>query len=161
MRLLRLLLVLLVPAALVFAEDAATGITPESVLSDQVKAIASSRNSIPAKQKAIASAVKFAVLAATADVKDPEHLLKLVMEFTIAAAKAAPGFVDAIMDGISTVPGIADVDGLIPQIQAAVSEAAKTAAEAENDASKPQDQRPPSNPEFGGSTGDAVISPST
>jgi hypothetical protein len=149
------------PTALVLGTEGPSDISPESVLADQVLAIASSRNSTPSKQKAIASAVKFAVLAATADIKDPEHVLKLVMEFTIAAAKAAPGYVDAIMEGISTVPGIADIDGLLPQIQAAVSEAAKSAVQADSDANKTQNLRPPSNPEFGGNTGDAVISPST
>src|SRR5450432_4501546 len=111
MKLFRSLVLLLVPIAMAFGADGPRDVTPQSVLADQVKAIASSRTSTKEKQKSIASAVKFAVLAATADLKDVAQVVKVALEFTTAAANAAPEFVDAIVSGVAAIPGIADIDG--------------------------------------------------
>ena len=107
------------------------------------------------------SAIPSAVLAATADIKDPAQVLKIALGFATAAAKAAPAYVDAIVGAVSAIPGITDIEGALTEIQTAVSQAAKNASDSDADTARPQNQRPPSSPEFGGDTGDVVVSPSS
>lgn len=161
MRLFRILIVLLLPGALVLGAEVPRDVTPESVLADQVRAIASSRGSTKEKQRAIASAVKFAILAATADLKDPAQILEEALLFSNAAAKAAPGFVDAIISGASSIPAIEDIDGAIPELQTEVAETAKDSSGEGGDTGQPSSPRPGTNSGFGGSTGDVIVSPTT
>jgi hypothetical protein len=159
MKLFRSLVLLLVPLAMAFGADGPRDVTPQSVLADQVKAIASSRTSTKEKQKSISSAVKFAVLAATADLKDAAQVVKVALEFTTAAANAAPEFVDAIVSGVAAIPGIADIDGALPQIQTVVTETAKNALDSGGATTPSSTSKTTANPDFGGSTGDVIVSP--
>jgi hypothetical protein len=164
MKILRALAFLLLPMAVVFGAEGPKDVTPESVLADQVKAVASSRVSTKEKQRAIASAVKFAVAAATENLTDPVQILKITLKFTGAAAKAAPDFVDAIVAGIAGVQGISDIDGAVAAIQAATAETAKASIDSGDGVTTPTKSAPStpaSSPEFGGSTGDVIVSPTT
>jgi hypothetical protein len=157
----RLLLFLFVPVTFAFGADGSHDTSPYSVLADQVRAISSSRSSDRAKHKAIASAVRFAILAATEDVRNPAQVLKIALEFATAAGKASPGYADAVVEGASGIPALAELDGSAAMLQAAVTDAAKAASESDIETSHGQNPRPPENPEFGGSTGDVIVSPST
>jgi hypothetical protein len=137
--------------------------TPESVLATQLSEIASSSTlSHKAKAKQIASAVRLAVIAATADVKDPAQALTTALGIATVAAKAAPDYTEAISDAIYSIPSIASINGALAQLQQAVAEgvnAAKNERQEVNFASNPP-RPPPSLNLGGGSAGPVVVSPS-
>jgi hypothetical protein len=160
MRRLTLLFLLFLPLATGFSDPAGPDVRPESILADQVRSIVSSRVPTKEKDKAIASAVKFAILAATENIKDPAEALKVALSFAIAAAKAAPGYTDAIMDAVSTIPAVAGVEGSLAIIQNAVDSAAKAAVESGVPLSRTT-SKAPLGTEFGGDTTDVIVSPST
>jgi hypothetical protein len=136
--------------------------TPESILAAQVSEIATSTE-MPrkAKEKRIASAVRLAVIAATTDVRDPGRALEIALGLATVAAQAAPRFAEAIRDAIISIPSIASIEGALPQLQTAVKEGARAASgeSAIVEFASPS-PRPPQNPEFVGSSGDVVVSPS-
>jgi hypothetical protein len=159
-RRLALLALLFLPIAIGFGASGGPDVRPESILADQVRSIVSSRVPNREKDKAIANAVKFAILAATEDTKDPADALKVALSFAIAAAKAAPGYTDAIMDAVSTLPVVASVEGSLAIIQNAVDSAAKAAVDFGVSASR-STSKAPLGAEFGGNTTDVIVSPST
>jgi hypothetical protein len=164
MKILRALVLLLLPIAVVFGAEGPKNVTPESVLGDQVKAIASSRVSTKEKQRAIASAVKFAVAAATENLTDQVQILKITLKFTMAAAKSAPDFVDAIVAGIAGVPEVSGIEGAVAAIQESTAETAKASIDSGDSGANPvktTPAAPASNSEFGGNTGDVIVSPTT
>ena len=135
--------------------------TPESILAAQVQEIAASPSlSRRAKERRIASAVRQAVIAATANVGEQDQALKIALALAKAAVQAAPYFADSIRDAIISIPSIASIAGAVAQIQATVS-AAVTAATGGNPAGGPPSTRPspPQNPESNGGSGDVVVSP--
>jgi hypothetical protein len=168
-------LLFLLPATLALrAEDRHQGedhhpVTPQSILADQVKAIAGSNLSPSAKDKAIASAVRFALLAATNKVTDPDKLLAIAISFSDAAAAVAPDFSGAILDGVASVPAIADVQGALAAIQTAVTDTAKAAIAAGVGSGEGGQGKQGGNQgqgehggdhDFGGDDRDVVVSPS-
>ena len=153
------LLILLISFAT--ALRAASDMTPESVLSDQVKAIVDSRSPYKAKEKAIASAVRFAVLAAIADAKDQANVLKIALRYAATAAQAVPGFADTIIEAVTSIPAIAAIDGAADQIQSTVTVVAKEATVPGTSPSSPTNSKPPPNAEYGGNIGDVIVSPSS
>jgi hypothetical protein len=142
------------------AADQAEAPTAGSILATQVSEIASASD-LPrkAKEKRIAGAVRLAVIAATADLKDPAQAVSVAQDLAVAAAKGAPQFSEAIFDAVANISVIAGVDGALAQIKLAVLAAAKEASEprtvVEFASTAP---RPPANPEFGGNAGDVVVS---
>lgn len=136
--------------------------TPETVLAAQVSEIAASSGvSQKTKARRIANAVRLAVIAATAEVKDPGQALKIAVGLATVATEAAPHFADPIRNAILSIPSIASIDGALPQVQAAIAAAAEAATGERtvvHFASTPS--RPPQNPEFVGGGGDVVVSPS-
>jgi hypothetical protein len=153
------LLILLIPFAT--ALRAANDLTPESVLSDQVKAIVDSRSPYKAKEKAIASAVKFAVLAAIADAKDQANTLKIALRYAATAAQAVPDFADTIIEAVISIPAIAAIDGAAEQIQSTVTLVAKQATVPGTPPGSPANAKPPPTAEYGGNIGDVIVSPSS
>jgi hypothetical protein len=155
-------LVLLAATLGLRAEDQSAPPTPAAALATQLSEIASS-SAISHKTKArrIASAVRLAVMAATADVKDPGQALTIALGLATVAAKAAPDFAEAIRDAIDSIPSIASITGAWAQLQRAVIEGANEAGNDRQDvnfASNPP--RPPPNLDLGGSSGSVVVSPS-
>jgi hypothetical protein len=164
MKIFRAIVLLFIPLAAVFGADSPKDVTPESVLADQVKAVASSRVPTKEKQRAIASAVRFAVAAATEGITDQVQILKITLKFTTAAAKAAPDFVDAIVSGISGIQGISDIDGAVAAIRESTVQTAKDSIDPDSGAGDSVKSAPSSsttNSGFGGNTGDVVVSPTT
>ncbi len=143
------------------APDQAEQPTPATILASQVGEIASSSSlSRKTKEERITSAVRLAVIAATADVKDPEQALTIALGLATAAAKAAPDFATVIRDAILSIPSIAAIDGALAQLQKAVLDGVTAAANERHEANAASSPpRPPPNPEFGGSTGQVVVSP--
>jgi len=134
--------------------------TPESTLAKQVADIASSASlSHREKAKQIANAVRLAVIAATANVKDTVQALKIAVDLATAAAEAAPNYAEAILNAMIGIPSISGIEGALPKLKAAITEAV-TAAEHTVVVSPFTPHEPPQNPEFGGGTGDIVVSPS-
>ena len=136
-------------------------LTPEAVLAAQVSEIASSTTLSPKTQaKLIASAVRLAVLAATEAVADPAQRLTLALELATAAANAAPQFANAITTAVSSIPSIASINGALTQIKAAVQSGTQAAEEPAQVSTGPVSPRAPTPSEFGGNTGDTVVSKS-
>jgi hypothetical protein len=135
--------------------------TPESILAAQVQEIAASPSlSRRAKERRIASAVRQAVIAATANVAEPGQALRIALALAKAAAQAAPYFANSIRDAIISIPSIASIAGAVTQIQATVT-AAAVAATGGNPpgGSSSTPPTPPQNPESNGGSGDVVVSP--
>ncbi len=134
--------------------------TPESVLASQVSEIASTSGlSHREKEKRISNAVRLAITTAVADAKDPSQLVAIATSLATAAAKGAPEYAQAIVPIVEDLPGLAQIDGAVAQIRAAILAAAADTDESRgvaHFASPPY--RPPSNPEFGGSTTDVIVS---
>jgi hypothetical protein len=95
------------------------------------------------KEERIASAVRVAVIGATA-YKNPADTTAIASELAAAAAGAAPSFKDAIFHSVTSIPSVAGIDGASGQIQAAVESAATKAEAAEQQAASPTNagQRP-------------------
>ncbi|HTB80873.1 MAG TPA: outer membrane beta-barrel protein [Opitutaceae bacterium] len=101
--------------------------TPAMTLAAQVSEIANSRMiSHAKKEKRISTAVRIAVVAATA-YKNPAESLNAALDLATVAASAAPQFKDVITDAVSFIPSIARIDGAPGQIRAAVYYAAANA----------------------------------
>lgn len=109
------------------AQDRAGQPTPAMILAAQVSEIANSRMiSHAKKEKRISTAVRIAVVAATA-YKNPAESLNIALDLATVAANAAPPFKDVITDAVSFIPSIARIDGAPGQIRAAVYYAAANA----------------------------------
>jgi hypothetical protein len=143
------LLILLIPFAT--ALRAANDLTPESVLSDQVKAIVDSRSPYKAKEKAIA----------IADAKDQANTLKIALRYAATAAQAVPDFADTIIEAVISIPAIAAIDGAAEQIQSTVTLVAKQATVPGTPPGSPANAKPPPTAEYGGNIGDVIVSPSS
>ena len=113
-----------------FAASHAAQNDPSKVLADQVSDIAHASNLSPKEKDAeIQAAVHAAVVAAIADITNPEEILKISLELTTAAANSAPQYTQSIIGAISTVPAIADIKGALNTIQDAVVDTAAKAAQ--------------------------------
>jgi hypothetical protein len=78
------------------------------------------------KEKRIATAVRVAVVAATAYKQDPGEIMGIGLELAAAAARAAPPFTEVIANAISFAPAIARIDGAASRIRTEAFAAAKT-----------------------------------
>ena len=77
------------------------------------------------KEKRISTAVRVAVVAATAYRQNPSEVLGIGLEFAAVAARAALSFAEAIANAVSFAPPIARIDGASSQIRTATFAAAK------------------------------------
>jgi len=141
-------------------QGAAAGESPRPVslreFALEIRAIAGSRETtLKDKQDRISAALQSAVLGAISSLKDPVAILKTALQFGRIAAQAAPQFAEIITQTLSGIPAIAAIEGAPAQIQAAVLEAATRAAEVEFSSDR---SRFTHDPEFGGHTGDTVVS---
>jgi hypothetical protein len=155
------LLVLLLPLAASIRAAPPPDLTPESVLADQVRAIVDSRAPQKSKEKAIASAVRFAVLAAIADAKDQAGILKIALRYAATAAEAVPAFADTIAQAVSAIPAVAAIEGASAQIQATVAAVVKDAGIPGTAPASTSPAKLPPNAEYGGDVGDVIVSPSS
>ena len=112
------------------------------LLADQVGDITHSTTlTLKEKDDQVSAAVRNAINDAIAQLTDPADILKATLELTTAAAKAAPQFTHAILEGISTIPAITALGGAIDQIKAAVVDAATKAAAAAFDSDRSKHDR--------------------
>ncbi len=95
-------------------------------LADQVSEIShSAAISRAKKEKRISTAVRVAVVAATAYKQKPEEVLGVALDLTEAATRAAPGFAEVIANAVSFTPALARIDNAAGQIRSAAYAAAK------------------------------------
>ena len=95
-------------------------------LAGQVAEIAhSSAISRAKKEKRISTAVRVAIVAATAYKNDPKETLGIALELTEAAAGAAPNFAEVIANAASFAPSLGRIDAAPGQIRTAAFAAAK------------------------------------
>lgn len=95
-------------------------------LAGQVAEIAhSSAISRAKKEKRISTAVRVAIVAATAYKNDPKEILGTALELTEAAAGAAPNFAEVIANAASFAPSLSRIDAASSQIRTAAFAAAK------------------------------------
>lgn len=78
------------------------------------------------KEKRIATAVRVAVVAATAYKQDPDEILGIGLKLAAAAARAAPPFTEVIANAVSFAPAVARIDGAASRVRTAAFAAAKT-----------------------------------
>jgi hypothetical protein len=78
------------------------------------------------KEKRISTAVRVAVVAATAYKQNPEEILGIGVAFATAAAQAAPSFTEVIVNAVAFAPSISGVDGAASRIRTAAFAAART-----------------------------------
>ena len=136
-------------------------LTPQAILAAQVSEIASDTTmSRAAQEKLIASAVRLAIATAIEGIKDRAQALKIAVQLTTAAAKAAPRFGETIMLTASSIPALAGIDGALGQIQAAVLSGIKATGSDGLNLAPPGGSPPAPSPEFGGNSGDVKVSPS-
>lgn len=131
--------------------------SPASVLASQVGDIALSPKLSPKeKAKYIANAVRVAIIATTADLKDPAQIVSIALELATVATKAAPAFAPVIAHTVCSLSAISSIEGAAGQITAAV-DAAALAATSVSVASPAPSAPNPTNPEFGGSNSPEVL----
>jgi Putative beta-barrel porin 2 len=95
-------------------------------LSQQVAEIAhSSAISRAKKEKRISTAVRVAVVAATAYKRDSDEIMGIALELAEAAARAAPSFAEVIANAVSFAPSLARIDAAAGRLRAATYAAAK------------------------------------
>jgi hypothetical protein len=95
-------------------------------LADEVSEIANSAMiSHSKKERRISTAVRVAVVAATAYRQNPDEILGTALELAAAAGRAAPHFADAISKAVSFAPPVARIEGAAGRIRAATYAAAK------------------------------------
>ena len=96
-------------------------------LAEQVRAIAnSSAISKAKKEKRISTAVRIAVVAATAYKKNPDEILGIALELAESAARAAPHFAEVIANAVSFASPLARIDSAPGLVRTATYAAAKT-----------------------------------
>ena len=78
------------------------------------------------KEKRISTAVRVAVVAATAYKQNPEQILGIGLAFATAAAQAAPSFTEVIVNAVAFTPSISGIDGAASRIRTAAFAAART-----------------------------------
>lgn len=134
--------------------------TVADTLATQVQEIASSSTlSRKSQAKLITNAVRLAITTATEGIKDPAERLKLALELTTVATKAAPQFAVTITSAVSGIPSIAKIEGALDGIKEAVKQGQEHGDE-------PDLANPSRNPrhhehEFDGpNKGEHVVSPS-
>lgn len=100
--------------------------TPAALLAAEIREIANSPSlSVAKKEKRIATAVRVAVVAATAYKNDAGRNLDQALEFASAASRAAPRFTEVIVNAVSLAPAISRIDGSAGQIRTVAFAAAK------------------------------------
>lgn len=139
-----------------------SGVAPESVLATQVNEVAASTTMTrKTKDKLISSAVRLAISSAIQGIKDPTRALNIAVQFTSAAAAAAPDFADTILAASASVPGIAGLDGALAALQAAVNAGVDGAGD-DSGTTGPSGSRPAApSAQFGGNTTAAGNSPAS
>jgi len=111
------------PAA---AANSAERPTLAESLADEVREIVNSAMiSHGKKERRISTAVRVAVVAATAYKSDPDTIIEIAMELAGEAAAAAPHYADAISKAASFAPAVARIEGASGRIRAATYAAAK------------------------------------
>lgn len=132
---------------------------PRAILSAQLKTIVNASGLSPEeKEKQIAAAVQAAIVNATAQIKDPDQILKVTVDFAAVAAQAAPQFSTTIIDTISAIPSISSIEGGSAKIQSVVVDVATKAASVSFAPNPPKESKEPKNSEFGGDSGETVVS---
>ena len=77
------------------------------------------------REKRIATAVRTAVVAATAYRQDPSAVLGAASELAAAATHAAPAYADVIIKAAALAPGVSRIDGAASAIRSAALSGAK------------------------------------
>jgi hypothetical protein len=131
--------------------------SPAALLAEQVKQIAATPDmSEKTKAKLISSAVQAVIAKAIAGIQDPAEILNVAAELAGAAAKAAPHFATAITQAVMANPAVAGIDGALAQVQSSVQAAVQSSAFA----ARPNAGRTNARADFGGNSGDIIVSPS-
>jgi hypothetical protein len=121
--------------------DQAATLDPAKALAEEIGGITNSSTlTLKEKDDQVAAAVQNTISEAIAHLTDPSEILKATLELATTAAKAAPQFTHAILEGISTIPAISAINGAIDQIKAAVVDAATKAAAAAFDSDHDRDR---------------------
>lgn len=95
----------------------------------QVSEITSSMSiSSAKKEKRIATAVRVAVVAATAYKSDQDEVMGIALQLTRAAAKAAPRYAETIANAVAFAPAVSRIEGGSSRIRIAAYAAAKAHA---------------------------------
>jgi hypothetical protein len=131
-------------------------------LAEQVNDIVhSSTLTLKEKDDQISAAVRDAVSEAVANLTDPADILNATEALTTAAAKSAPQFTHAILEGISTIPAVTAISGAMDQVKTAVVDTATKAAAAafDSDSSK-HDEDKDHHEDHDHDPDDRVVSPS-
>jgi hypothetical protein len=135
--------------------------SPESTLAARVKEIAATPGlSRKEKSRRIAAAVREAVIDATKNLTNPDEVLSVATDLATAAAQAVPNFAGAIRDAVVNIPAIANINGAVAKLQTAITTAAAAATADNRTGGTSNGQKPGQNSEFGGNSGDVVVSPS-
>lgn len=97
-----------------------------SQLATEVREIASASSlSSAKKEKRISTAVRTAVVAATAYRNGPNEAMEIALDLATAAARAAPRYSEVIINAVAFAPAVARIDAASSQIRAAATAAAK------------------------------------
>jgi hypothetical protein len=100
--------------------------TSATVLAQKVHEIATSGGlSSDHKAKRISTAVRIAVVAATAYKTDPEEIMGIAVRLAQAAAQAAPRYADIIANAVAFTPAVARVSGAQSRIRMVTAAAAR------------------------------------
>ena len=94
------------------------------------------------KEKRVSTAVRVAVVAATAYKKEPEDVLGTALELTRAASAAAPSFAEVIANAVSFAPSLARIDSAPGRIRSAAFASAKAPRNTHRIAATPVRKRP-------------------
>jgi hypothetical protein len=105
---------------------AKTRLTSANVLAQKVHDIATSGEISSAKKdKRISTAVRVAVVAATAYKSDPDVILGIALQMAEAAARAAPRYAQTISNAVAFAPSVSRIEGAQNRIRIAAFAAAK------------------------------------
>jgi len=97
-----------------------------TALAQKVEEIANSATiSTDKKKKRISTAVRIAVVAATAYKDDPDAVLGIAIQMAEAAARAAPHFTEEISNAIAFSPSVSRIEGAQNRIRTAAFAAAR------------------------------------
>ena len=121
-------------------------VTPGSILAAQIQEIVETRDlSDEAKSRQIAAAIRLALNTALKNITDPQQAVRVVLELSQAAAKAAPRFADLIFRTVTTtareIPVLAGQTGLAETIRNVVADAARAGSDDSEAAGTDRDRR--------------------
>ena len=121
-------------------------VTPGSILAAQIQEIVETRDlSDEAKSRQITAAIRLALNTALKNITDPQQAVRVVLELSQAAAKAAPKYADLIFRTVTTtareIPVLAGQTGLAETIRNVVADAARAGSDDSEAAGSDRDRR--------------------